>query len=919
MACTLPPLDQLTNSQQFITQSELLTLAAGTGAAELSTALGIALIIDVELTPTPLAPFVWAATAIAVAVQEILGLFSGGRPKDQDTNSVIWAYHMSGYWPLQALGSNLAMALKNGAPISDSRPQIQAQFSAWKEGTVQSIQSMTGWTPGAGSPGYWQLHALINTSWAFSKNGNQATLNVVKAIDCWTELLYQLKAQGITPPTTPPPPPPTPGPPPPPPPPPPPTSNPCDSGNPDQDEILDLCNAVNSNLTAILAAIENLNLGGGTNNDSTCCTNVVAAILSVTQQLTVIATALAFPNSGPLNIDFTPIVSAIAALAASVSADTPLLQAIAIALTTGLPSIASAISSAPGTDTTGIVDQLKQLVANQDVPDEFLRQMITDKFIPPQYSAIAQMSPGDAVHAILRFAASWSPIVGFLEHVLGDDADAVAGARDNAARVNAWLSGGIKALKGFGPATDPHTTGQLGALLKQYVKTTDDALMPVVKPILETLTGQLKPRLQPQIGNINVDQDAPIATSVGVSASAAVAAWLLSFAGIDEGESLTHMAELISGLVGLEELRDVQIGPLITHGIGQIAHMQAKKLFGQELPGAGALAGLASRGLITNPQYFTWVPYTGLPGELWEQTREAAYRGLNARQMLRLIETGLYSQAEINDELTFSGMRPLSQQRMLRAAPYLATNTERNALRSSLEKAYIAGLMDDPTLADNIDSIEQNVDRGNLVLQRVKWEVLTQESKDLETEYTTMFVGGLIDDPTFRSFLGGIGLQPWKVNTVAGKAEARANATLHRKEIAAAAALQRATATVERQAALKNFEQGTLPLPLYVAALIETGLTPTQAAAWGDLAALKKEGNIRWLYGLQLTPDAATVLKQRVSALTDQRKRQLISQQQYVQALGQLGISDTWINALDAAAEAMLTPKLSAFAVPVQT
>ena len=897
MACTLPPLDQLTNSQQFITQSELLTLAAGIGAAELSTALGIALIIDVELTPTPIAPFVWAATAIAVAVQEILGLFSGGRPKDQDTNSVIWAYHMSGYWPLQALGSNLAMALKNGAPISDSRPQIQAQFSAWKEGTVQSIQTMTGWTPGAGSPGYWQLHALINTSWVFSKNGNQATLNVVKAIDCWTELLYQLKAQGITPPTTPPPTPPTPGPPPPPPPPPPPTSNPCDSGNPDQDEILDLCNAVNSNLTAILAAIENLNLGGGTNNDSTCCTNVVAAILSVTQQLTVIATALAFPNSGPLNIDFTPVVSAIATLAAAVSADTPLLQAIANALTTGLPSIASAISSAPGTDTTGIVDQLKQMVAQGDV-DQFIMDSLT------------QQGFMNATDAQILKGIKWSDALNYLNHTrpvravqkfmkdMAANPDAVGGFIGGlAGGKNKWIEDMI-----------------IGGLSVER-----NVIQTILEGVLTTITAALKPPGATQVGNIQVNPDRVLADISAVGLNVYTVSGLIGLLREGAAEQLAHAAELILGLLGFDELKEVQIGPLVKYGIARIAEMQAKKTFGQELPGATALADLASRGLITNPQYFTWVPYTGLPGELWEQTREAAYRGLNARQMLRLIETGLYSQAEINDELTFSGMRPLSQQRMLRAAPYLATNTERNALRSSLEKAYIAGLMDDPTLADNIDSIEQNVDRGNLVLQRVKWEVLTQESKDLETEYTTMFVGGLIDDPTFRSFLGGIGLQPWKVNTVAGKAEARANATLQRKTLAAAAQVQRATATVERQAALKNFEQGTLPLPLYVAALIETGLTPTQAAAWGDLAALKKEGNIRWLYGLQLTPDAATVLKQRVSALTDQRKRQLISQQQYVQALGQLGISDTWINALDATAEAMLTPKLSAFPVPVQT
>ena len=61
-------------------------------------------------------------------------------PRTEDTQEVINAYNESAYWPLHALASDLAIALKNGAPISDSRQAIQAQFSAWKLGTIQSIQ-----------------------------------------------------------------------------------------------------------------------------------------------------------------------------------------------------------------------------------------------------------------------------------------------------------------------------------------------------------------------------------------------------------------------------------------------------------------------------------------------------------------------------------------------------------------------------------------------------------------------------------------------------------------------------------------------------------------------------------------------------------------------------------------------------------
>ena len=68
-----------------------------------------------------------------------------------------------------------------------------------------------------------------------------------------------------------------------------------------------------------------------------------------------------------------------------------------------------------------------------------------------------------------------------------------------------------------------------------------------------------------------------------------------------------------------------------------------------------------------------------------------------------------------------------------------------------------------------------------------------------------------------------------------------------------------------------------------------------------------------------MSPDQATLLRARVTALTDQRKRLQITEAQYVSQLQALGIGDRYVNALDAAAEAMISPKTSAFAIPVKT
>jgi len=131
--------------------------------------------------------------------------------------------------------------------------------------------------------------------------------------------------------------------------------------------------------------------------------------------------------------------------------------------------------------------------------------------------------------------------------------------------------------------------------------------------------------------------------------------------------------------------------------------------------------------------------------------------------------------------------------------------------------------------------------------------------------------------------------------------------------------VQRATAHVEQEAAKRNFTAGNIDAAALAVALIASGLTPTQAAAWSDLATLQKAGALKWIYGLQLPAPEAILLRQRVTALTDQRKRQQITDAQYVSALQALNIPPNYVNALRATADATLTPAKTAFAIPVQT
>lgn len=486
-----------------------------------------------------------------------------------------------------------------------------------------------------------------------------------------------------------------------------------------------------------------------------------------------------------------------------------------------------------------------------------------------------------------------------------------------------WLSVGFLRIFGWDLTTGKPYTRTLGSDIEKLFADAFNAFITgsdnYIEPTVESLVNQLKPLLSPAatppVGNAGVAPAQPIAFSTSVGLSAAIAGFLISHFHIDAGEPLAHLAELMAAAVSFEEFRDLEIGPLLRNGIAKVAEMNAKALFQQELPGASTVASWVAMGLMTPAQAQQIMALNGLHYTLQPILQAASYRGMNARQLLRLTETGLFTQAEIQDELTFSAMRPVSQARMLAAAPYLATATYRSQLHSALYSAFEAGLMADADLTSAIDSAEQNTDRDNLILQAQHWKVLTAETKKLEAEYSSMFKTGTMDDATYRSNLASLGIQPGYINIIAGVAEAAANNQVFKTNMREAAALAKATAAVERKAALQSFKSGVLNLAAYTAALIATGLTGTQAAAFAEIAQLQQAGSLRTLYGLQLTPAAAAILKQQVTALEDQVKAGLLTPTAMYPFLVNLKIPANWQYAIVSAAAAQIATKKGAIDV----
>ena len=667
---------------------------------------------------------------------------------------------------------------------------------------------------------------------------------------------------------------------------------------PGGDELTDCCYQTATYLYAIAQAIQNWAGTQPSGGGDDCCTNLVAAINAVVAQLAAISGQLPGAGGGAAAPpDLSAIVAALGNLVTATLAYPPAIAALTGTTANGLEQIVAQLAKMQPTDVSGIVAQLAKLFSTIDVPIGVYQELTNQGFMTPaDLQLVGSGEFGAGLIALFRTFA-WRALTWFLS-TMGITLDATG-----------WH---------FASASDA-LAADLGGLFSRISTTGDTAFAPIVTTLVGKIVTLLTPRGVVTPGAIGVSPDAPVATAIAAALGMAVAAWIASFAGVNTAESLVHLSELMAGAIGFEELRDVQVGPYVRNGIAKVADLQAKRIFRQEIPGPGEVASWSARGLMDPSSAKFLAQLNGIDDTLIVPQQAAAYGGMQSRQLIRLIETGLFTTSDIQDELTFSGMRPASQSRMLLAAPYLATQTQRSSLLAELNSAYVAGLLSDSDLTSQVDSAWQNSDRDSLALARAQLAKRVAIAKDLEAEYTTLYLAGLLDDGTYRGNLSGIGLQDDMVAAIAAKAEARANATLQKKTIAAAAALARTTAAEERKTAMKAYATGTVDAAGLLAALLLTGLTTTQAAAWVSLAALQKAGTPRWTYGLQLQPGAATLLRSRVAALLDQRKRLLTTAPEFLAALQALGIPPDWINSLIATADAMITPKTSAFLSPVST
>lgn len=673
-------------------------------------------------------------------------------------------------------------------------------------------------------------------------------------------------------------------------------------------------------IATLTGAASGLVAAGSQTSDPCCCAGlVVTALTGIDTMLQAIAAIMGSwtPGSATGAVDLTTVNAQLTAIAgtlasfpttptadgnnitAAINQVAPALNAAAPAnlqpLVTALQNLAATLvppGTAPGAAPSALI---ASLFGTLDVPQSLYQQLETDGYIPAGYAAL--LAPGGVGPGSV--AGAWGAVKNTVE---------------------GWLASIGTDVESVATAAKPYITSAITWFESTYATITaaeDSTLEPIIEGMVNALTSYLNPVTTPVPGNSGADSWGALTRVVTLLLNINAASVIVDLLRPGAGASIRKYADTGLSMMEYQELASIKIGPMITYGAGRDSEHAAKALFMQELPHNNEMAAQAARGIITAAAAQAVMKMNGLDPSFQTPAITAAQSGLNPRQLIQLLPSGLLSAADITSELTFNGVRPQSQSLFQLVAPWLATKTARDAYIAALEQAYVFGLYADADYQNLVASAEQNTTLSSLQLLTVQVKALTEQTKELAASYYPLYQSGLMTQAGLQAALEGLQIQPNWVTAIMAKQEALAEARLQRQAISAANKLANLTTNVERKTLLANFKAGSINSATYAAGLVGTGLTVVQAAAWADLAALWLQGNLTWLYGVVMPRPQAQITQAQVNAILGQVSSGLISAATAASELQTLNVPATWINALIAKAAASATSKTLAYLYPV--
>src|SRR5208337_3995025 len=373
------------------------------------------------------------------------------------------------------------------------------------------------------------------------------------------------------------------------------------------------------------------------------------------------------------------------------------------------------------------------------------------------------------------------------------------------------------------------------------------------------------------------------AFGLGLSSAAVTAAFEAIFP--EKLNTLNGVGPMLAQLAGFADISAAIREPLYRAAFGRSAEYHFNSIFTPNLPSVQDAAHWLARGIIGTAQFNILFVASGLKEVYSPDVTEAAYTPVSPRLLARAVEIGAVPPADLRDVLTFAGLRQIDQDRLIAAFDALALQPYRTTMLGAAKRAFERGVRTAAEFQSDMDYLKIPAEAQIIVqTDAAIWkdeQLVELYRKSISEGYKY----GTISDAQYVPSLEAIGIDVADAQAhYAVDSIAKTGKILQAAERAAAALARRETGAAMR-AAIAGFKNGTLDAVALEAALLAAGVEPVIAGYVVDFETARLAGPLIYLYGVQLTRDAALVLKENVAAVEDQYKRQLINDAEAASAL----------------------------------
>jgi hypothetical protein len=361
---------------------------------------------------------------------------------------------------------------------------------------------------------------------------------------------------------------------------------------------------------------------------------------------------------------------------------------------------------------------------------------------------------------------------------------------------------------------------------------------------------------------------------------------------------LDGLAPMIGNMAGFKEIAGTVLEPLYANAFGRSLDYHYRSIFKPELPDEADAIQWHARRLLTDDQLRVLFDYSGLKTEYEPAFIASAYRAVQPRAVMALLQDVDFPLAQMTSLLEFAGLRDQDINLLLPLMQLNSTKNVRAQYLSALVRAVELGTDTPANLARAMTDMKYSQDAQNWVQLTVAERKLEQLAELYRKSVSESYKYGTLSDAQYVPALEAIGINSadaqahYAIDSIAKQGKILAAALKAEERLAA----QRTSAAMK--AAIAEYRAGTIDSVALEAALLAAGVDPVIASFAVVVQTARTEGTLVMVYGVELGHAAALLLKEKVAAFKEQAIKKLGAPAGWLSELKSLGIPDANAQAL---------------------